>query len=212
MSVFTLEVAGRPVACIRAANQAQAQRTIDDPWFRDGLLGLDSDGQAAWDGRGELRLREASVEEQSLVEQRPSDLERSEAAIVYLSPPRDPTPADHRLLLASRVEHAPVFDQSGKAIGHIQDLSIDRQDGRVAYAIMSFGGFLGIGRKFHPLPWAMLRYDAQQGGYVVNLDREALANAPHYEPGELREFGGPSRDADRAFVLEYYGRYGPPLL
>jgi hypothetical protein len=118
---------------------------------------------------------------------------------------------DDNLILASRVKEAPVFDQAGERIGHIDDLSIDRISGNVVYAIMSFGGFLGIGRRFHPLPWAMLHYDLAQGGYVVALDRTMLADAPHYDADELRAVGGPGREGyDR--IIEYYGSYGPPLI
>jgi sporulation protein YlmC with PRC-barrel domain len=114
---------------------------------------------------------------------------------------------DHKLILASRVEHTPVFNQAGTRIGHIDDLSIDRLDGNVVYAIMSFGGFLGIGKRFHPLPWSMLDYDPDRGGYVVSLETAALENAPHYDADELSHLGGPSGDFQRTRILEYYERY-----
>ena len=55
---------------------------------------------------------------------------------------------------------------------------IDKRSGKVAYAVMSFGGFLGMGESYHPLPWEVLDYDERQGGYVVDLDKERLQNAP----------------------------------
>jgi hypothetical protein len=58
---------------------------------------------------------------------------------------------------------------------------IDKPSGKVAYAIMSFGGFLGIGNQYHPLPWSVLKYDTHLGGYVVNLDKQQLEGAPAYE-------------------------------
>jgi hypothetical protein len=58
---------------------------------------------------------------------------------------------------------------------------IDKVSGRAIYAVMSFGGFLGMGEKYHPLPWATLKYDAQKGGYVVNLDKKLLEGAPNYD-------------------------------
>ena len=60
------------------------------------------------------------------------------------------------------------------SLGSIHDLMIDKISGNVAYAIMSFGGFLGIGNSYHPLPWPLLQYDTTKGGYVVNLDKTQL--------------------------------------
>lgn len=105
-------------------------------------------------------------------------------------PQQDEEPEGHKLILASRVEAVDVYNAAGERIGHIDDLSIDREDGRVIFAIMSFGGFLGIGKRFHPLPWELLKYDTQKGGYVVNLDRAALEAAPHYTREELQGLGG----------------------
>ena len=57
---------------------------------------------------------------------------------------------------------------------------VDKSTGQVAYAVMSFGGFLGMGESYHPLPWRMLKYDPRQGGFVIDLDRSKLEKAPHY--------------------------------
>ena len=133
--------------------------------------------------------------------------------MVDSSPDQGPVADDHKLILASRVEHTPVFNEAGERIGHIDDLSIERREGHVVYAIMSFGGFLGIGKRFHPLPWSMLTYDPVQGGYVVPLDRTALENAPHYDSQELRSLGGPNQEAFGTRLGEYYASYGyvPPI-
>lgn len=122
-----------------------------------------------------------------------------------------PTSIETRLILASRVEHTPVVNRDGERIGHIADLSIDRETGEVVYAIMSFGGFLGIGRRFHPLPWSLLTYDPNHGGYVVALDKQVLADAPHYDVDELRELGGPAHPG-YGRIVGYYGAYGTPLI
>lgn len=116
--------------------------------------------------------------------------------------------AAHSLILGSRVNGTPVFDTAGDRIGHIDDLSIERVSGEVVYAILSFGGFLGIGEKYHPLPWAMLDYDPQKGGYVVALDKAALKDAPYYDVLELEELGGPRREAYGERIFGYYGPYG----
>jgi hypothetical protein len=61
---------------------------------------------------------------------------------------------------------------------------LNKLNGQVAYAVMSFGGFLGIGESYHPLPWRILSYDTALGGYMVDLDRRRLEGAPTYTPAE----------------------------
>jgi len=65
---------------------------------------------------------------------------------------------------------------------------IDKVSGRAIYAVMSFGGFLGMGEEHYPLPWATLKYDTQKGGYVVNLDKKQLEGAPSYARGSEFEW------------------------
>jgi len=115
---------------------------------------------------------------------------------------------DHALILSSRVNGTPVFDRAGNRLGHVDDLSIDKMSGRVLYAIMSFGGFLGIGERFHPVPWALLDYDPGRGGFVVPLDRNILKDAPNYDAVELRNLGGPSYRNYSDIIFGYYG--APP--
>ena len=76
------------------------------------------------------------------------------------------------LIAAEKVNGTNVYNLAGDKLGSIDDIMIDKVSGRAIYAVMSFGGFLGMGEKFHPLPWAKLKYDAQKGGYVVNLDKK----------------------------------------
>ena len=59
---------------------------------------------------------------------------------------------------------------------------LNKLNGQVAYAVMSFGGFLGIGESYHPLPWRILSYDTALGGYVFDLDRHRLEGSPTYTP------------------------------
>ena len=115
--------------------------------------------------------------------------------------------ADHSLITASRVKGEPVFNLSGDRIGHIEDLSVQKASGQVIYALMSFGGFLGVGEKIHPLPWSVLKYDEAKGGYIVPLEKAQLENAPSYAKDELDAFGG--RDHSyRDAVFSYYGPHG----
>jgi hypothetical protein len=85
------------------------------------------------------------------------------------------------LIAADKVKGTNVYNLAGDKLGTVDDIMIDKVSGRAIYAVMSFGGFLGMGEKYHPLPWATLRYDAQKGGYVVNLDKKLLEGAPNYD-------------------------------
>jgi len=86
-----------------------------------------------------------------------------------------------RLIAADKVEGTEVYSPSGEALGTIENVMIDKPSGRVAYAVMSFGGFLGIGKDRRPLPWGMLRYDTGRGGYIADIDERKLQGAPAYE-------------------------------
>jgi sporulation protein YlmC with PRC-barrel domain len=63
------------------------------------------------------------------------------------------------LIAASKVEGTAVYNRQGEALGSVYDVMIDKRSGDVSYAVMSFGGFLGIGKSYHPVPWNMLEYD-----------------------------------------------------
>lgn len=112
----------------------------------------------------------------------------------------------NRLITASRIKDTSVFNSFGDKIGTVADLSIERSTGHVTYALMSFGGFLGIGEKFHPLPWDVLKYHTERNGYVIPLTKEELQGAPSYTSDELTAYGG--EDATyRDTVRHYYSRF-----
>ena len=90
----------------------------------------------------------------------------------------------HRLISADKVEGTAVYNTDGEKLGTIESIMIDKLSGRVAYAGMSFGGFLGVGDHHHPLPWQVLHYDVGQRGYVVDLDKKVLESAPSFRPDE----------------------------
>jgi len=73
--------------------------------------------------------------------------------------------------------------------GHDRDPDDRQLSGKVAYAALSFGGFLGIGERYHPLPWSVLRYSTELGGYVVDVDKKTLENAPTYGANEMPNYG-----------------------
>ena len=77
-----------------------------------------------------------------------------------------------------RVEGTAVYDPSGKHVGTIKRLMIEKVSGRVTYAVMTFGGFLSIGSHEHTIPWDKLRYDTRLGGYRTDITEEQLRGAP----------------------------------
>ncbi|HEX8645101.1 MAG TPA: PRC-barrel domain-containing protein [Allosphingosinicella sp.] len=84
----------------------------------------------------------------------------------------------HALISSRRVEGTPVYNRDGEKLGTVHSVMIEKTSGRVAYAVMAFGGFLGLGSRVHPVPWELLTYDVDRDGYVVDLSRERLENAP----------------------------------
>ena len=107
-----------------------------------------------------------------------------------------------RLISADKVEGTAVYNRMGERLGTVHTVMIDKYTGQVAYAVMSFGGFLGIGESYHPLPWKVLTYDTRQGGYVVDLDRSRLEAAPSYTTSDMPNW---SDQSYRRRIDEYYG-------
>lgn len=105
-----------------------------------------------------------------------------------------------RLISSAKVEGTTVLDRDGTSVGTIQNVMIDKYTGRVAYAILSFGGTFGFGATLFPLPWAALRYDEEQDGYRLNVTKEQLTDAPKFEARDTPEFDAPYR---RRIVLFY---------
>ncbi|GJE28235.1 PRC-barrel domain-containing protein [Methylobacterium organophilum] len=83
-----------------------------------------------------------------------------------------------RLIASNKVEGTPVYDGEGRHLGTVHNFMVDKVSGQVAYAVLSFGGFLGLGETYHPLPWNALRYDTTLSGYVVDIDPRDLSGAP----------------------------------
>ena len=96
------------------------------------------------------------------------------------------TPSD--LISSDRVEGTGVYNNAGDKLGSIDDLVIDKHSGQVRYAVLEFGGFLGMGTDRYPLPWNMLKYDTAKEGYVVPLDKAKLENAPHYDASNMPNY------------------------
>ena len=84
------------------------------------------------------------------------------------------------LIASDKVEGTAVYGADSEKIGRIENVMIDKLSGKVAYAVLSFGGWLGMGQDHYPLPWAKLKYNETLGGYVVNLTNKQLQSAPKY--------------------------------
>jgi sporulation protein YlmC with PRC-barrel domain len=111
------------------------------------------------------------------------------------------------LIAASKVEGTNVYNRAGDSLGSISDVMIDKRSGQVKYAVMSFGGFLGIGEEYHPLPWSQLSYSEQFGGYVVNLDKNRLQGGPVISESRSADWSSP---AYAGSIDNYYGTVVPP--
>lgn len=105
----------------------------------------------------------------------------------------EPVEETHTLISSSKVEGTNVYSPDGEHVGSVDSFMVDKFSGKVSYAVMSFGGFLGIGERYHALPWDTLTYDTNVGGYVVNVTRDQLEGGPSFgrdeEPWTDPEYG-----------------------
>lgn len=109
------------------------------------------------------------------------------------------------LIAAEKVNGTNVYNPAGDKLGSVEDIMIDKVSGKAIYAVMSFGGFLGMGEKHHPLPWASLKYDTSKDGYVVNLDKRVLEAAPSYDrSADFRWTSDYGRSVDKYYGVPTY--------
>jgi PRC-barrel domain len=106
------------------------------------------------------------------------------------------------LIGSDKVEGTPVYRSNGERVGQIERIMIDKLTGQVAYAVMSFGGFMGIGEDYYPLPWSLLTYNSRLEGYEVNVGEQQLKAAPKYSKHESWDWSDRARDQK---VSDYYG-------
>ena len=85
-------------------------------------------------------------------------------------------------LISARVDDVTVYDIDGRKLGTFHAAHIHRQTGLVEYAVLSIGGFLGLGQSYHPVPFRTLRYDEKLAGYVVAISKALLDGGPSYRP------------------------------
>jgi sporulation protein YlmC with PRC-barrel domain len=107
---------------------------------------------------------------------------------------------------AKKVIGTSVNDPSGNKIGEIEDVMLDKTSNSILFAVVSFGGFLGMAEKYHPIPWSSLTYDEDEGAYVVNYTREQLEAAPAASIDELTQDDG-MQLRDRTYAYYKAPRY-----
>ncbi len=105
------------------------------------------------------------------------------------------------LIASNMVEGTIVYNKDGEKVGKILNFMVDKRSGQVEYAVMSFGGFLGIGEDHYPLPWKKLKYDQEVHGFIVDITKEMLTKAPKHE-GEIYPAYEP---AYGMMINRYYG-------
>lgn len=108
----------------------------------------------------------------------------------------------HSLVASDRVEGTPVRRPNDEKIGTIERLMIDKISGKVAYAVMNFGGFLGIGGQYYPVPWERLRYNTELEAYELDVSEKDLKNAPSFASNADFDWGDRTQEA---MIYSYYG-------
>jgi sporulation protein YlmC with PRC-barrel domain len=108
-----------------------------------------------------------------------------------------------RLISSEKVEDTSVENIRGDSLGHIEEIMIDKISGKVAYAVLNYGSFLGLtGGKNFAVPWDMLKYNTQRNAYVIDIPEDRLKNAPSFDAGTQPKWG--DRDYDKQ-LHDYYG-------
>lgn len=102
---------------------------------------------------------------------------------------------------AKKVIGTNVNDPAGSTIGKVEDIMLDKKSSNIMYAVVGFGGFLGMGEKYHPIPWSQLNYNKDQDAYVVSFTKEQLQAAPADSLDALTKDDG-AGFRDRAY--DYY--------
>ena len=77
-----------------------------------------------------------------------------------------------------------VFNRDGEDLGDIKEIMLDMRSGRIAYAVMSFGGFMGVGEKLFAVPWAALKLDTENKRFTLDVNRERLEGAPGFDKNQ----------------------------
>ena len=108
--------------------------------------------------------------------------------------------SQHSLISSQRVKGTDVYGPDDSKVGQIEAMMIDKLSGRVRFAVMSFGGFLGMGHDHHPIPWPALKYDPAVGGYRTGITENQLKTAPQQSSWD-----------DQDWEARVHGHYGFPI-
>ncbi|MDX2156889.1 MAG: PRC-barrel domain-containing protein [Hyphomicrobiaceae bacterium] len=108
---------------------------------------------------------------------------------------------NHALISSEDVNGTSVYDSRGNQIGEIDHLMIEKVSGKVTYAVMSFGGLMGLGESHFPLPWSSLKYDTSLDGYVTGVTEQQLRDAPAFSDDSW---------GDRSWETNVHRHYGAP--
>jgi len=111
---------------------------------------------------------------------------------------------DSSMVSSSDVNGTAVYSPTGDHLGQIDHLMIDKNSGQIAYAVMTFGGFLGIGSEEHPLPWKKLTYSGEMGGFVTDVTQDQLVGAPERSDGWFDDRNYAQRSYDYYGVSPYW--------
>jgi len=123
-------------------------------------------------------------------------------------PTEGPEDADRNetLISSDRVIGSAIYGMDGRKIGTLESVMLKRHSGRIAYAVLGFGGFLGIGTDHYPVPWQMFEYDERLGGYVTDLTKRDIEHAPRFS--ERESWNWDSDDTARQIDGYYRERTG----
>ena len=112
------------------------------------------------------------------------------------------TKTTHDLIASDRVEGTSVYGVNGEKLGTVHNFMVEKRSGQVAYAVLSFGGFLGMGSNLLPLPWGRLSYNPKFEAYELDIDDEELRRAPSFRADKDFDWGDRSQEAE---LHRYYG-------
>ncbi len=110
-----------------------------------------------------------------------------------------------RVMSASSLIGDDVRNSDGEDLGHIEDIMLDLQTGRVAYAVLSFGGFLGMGDKLFAVPWHSLKLVEEEKAFVLEVDKDTLRNAPGFDKNNWPDMADPGWGTQ---IYNFYGQRG----
>jgi hypothetical protein len=108
------------------------------------------------------------------------------------------------LVSSGDVNGTDVYGAGDAKVGEIDHLMIDKASGRVTYAVMTFGGFLGLGQSHYPVPWTALKYDPSLGGYRTGITEEQLKDAPEFATDSWGDRGWETRTHEHYGVPPYW--------